>query len=222
MLDKVIRLSIARPRALALTTKLFGAMALLVMTVLGVATNSKATPLHWTLHIENAPVNVVGSFVYDADLDQYSNVSFTVSGLTTSQGTQGNGVYDNLTYGSPTVIWLWRDANNNGTVDYSDTSLSNQDWGIYVAFDTNWGITDAGGTVGIHVYTIGTCYLQSYGTGPCDALWPRFSPGDMTGNYITANAITPLPAALPLFLSGLGALGLFGSRRKKTVASRRA
>jgi hypothetical protein len=35
----------------------------------------------------------------------------------------------------------------------------------------------------------------------------------------TATAATPLPAAIPLFASGLGALGLFGWRRKRTARS---
>ena len=230
MLDKVIQFSIARVRALALTFKLFGAMTVLVMATLGTATTAQATPLLWTLHIQNAPVNVVGSFVYDADLDQYSNFSFTVSGLTAPVGsgldyTPGNGVYDNFTYGDAKNIWLWRDANNNGILDYGGTTLSGQDWGINVTFDVVWGITDAGGTVGIHIYSIGTCYNDNsgnYGILPCDARWPRFTPGDMTGNYITANAITPLPAALPLFLSGLGGFGFMVWCRRKAVAARAA
>lgn len=36
------------------------------------------------------------------------------------------------------------------------------------------------------------------------------------GEFITSpSAATPLPAALPLFATGLGALGLFGWRRKR-------
>ena len=36
---------------------------------------------------------------------------------------------------------------------------------------------------------------------------------------INAASATPLPAALPLFVSGLGALGLFGWRRKRKAAT---
>ena len=33
--------------------------------------------------------------------------------------------------------------------------------------------------------------------------------------------VTPLPATLPLFATGLGALGLLGWRRKRTTAARK-
>jgi hypothetical protein len=41
---------------------------------------------------------------------------------------------------------------------------------------------------------------------------------DLFGSFLVLDA-TPLPAALPLFASGLGALGLFGWRRKKKAAA---
>jgi hypothetical protein len=39
---------------------------------------------------------------------------------------------------------------------------------------------------------------------------------------VTLGVVTPLPAALPLFATGLGALGLFGWRRKRKLAARAA
>jgi len=36
---------------------------------------------------------------------------------------------------------------------------------------------------------------------------------------MTMNATTPIPAALPLFLSALGGLGYFGWRRRKSAAA---
>jgi hypothetical protein len=42
---------------------------------------------------------------------------------------------------------------------------------------------------------------------------------DSGGSTLTFAAETPLPAALPLFASGLGALGLLGWRRKKKAAA---
>ena len=46
--------------------------------------------------------------------------------------------------------------------------------------------------------------------GSCDGVNPTALRVEMTGT-----AATPLPAALPLFASGLGALGLLGWRRKR-------
>jgi hypothetical protein len=42
-----------------------------------------------------------------------------------------------------------------------------------------------------------------------------FSNGEDIGNLTVINGATPLPAALPLFATGLGALGLLGWRRKR-------
>jgi hypothetical protein len=43
--------------------------------------------------------------------------------------------------------------------------------------------------------------------------------GQLDGLFGAITAPTPLPAALPLFASGLGALGLLGWRRKRTTRS---
>jgi hypothetical protein len=43
-------------------------------------------------------------------------------------------------------------------------------------------------------------------------------PGELTVTIVATSA-TPLPAALPLFATGLGALGLFGWRRKRKAAA---
>jgi hypothetical protein len=37
------------------------------------------------------------------------------------------------------------------------------------------------------------------------------------GSFLVRNVVTPLPAALPLFATGLGAFGLLGWRRKRKV-----
>jgi hypothetical protein len=42
---------------------------------------------------------------------------------------------------------------------------------------------------------------------------------DASGTITSTPAPTPLPAALPLFAAGLGALGLLGWRRKRTARS---
>jgi hypothetical protein len=55
----------------------------------------------------------------------------------------------------------------------------------------------------------------------CSAAGGSYSGGNctITGMVGTSLAQTPLPAALPLFAGGLGALGLFGWRRKRKTRS---
>jgi hypothetical protein len=43
----------------------------------------------------------------------------------------------------------------------------------------------------------------------------RADPGFLFLDDVSVNAVVPLPAALPLFATGLGALGLLGWRRKR-------
>jgi hypothetical protein len=54
--------------------------------------------------------------------------------------------------------------------------------------------------------------------GSVTATWTANQPGQgltLTYDYTPATSATPLPAALPLFATGLGALGLLGWRRKR-------
>ena len=41
------------------------------------------------------------------------------------------------------------------------------------------------------------------------------TPGAYSGSLIASPSVVPLPAALPLLLSGLGAFGVFGARRRR-------
>jgi hypothetical protein len=66
----------------------------------------------------------------------------------------------------------------------------------------------AGGQYGLADF--GDTAAFSFGTLPPGVSWTSAS-----GEFLTS---TPLPAALPLFASGLGALGLLGWRRKRKVA----
>jgi hypothetical protein len=67
------------------------------------------------------------------------------------------------------------------------------------------GFSPLGGTVGLVTYL-----------GP----WPgTFSGGSFDTVLTLAPVATPLPAALPLFASGLGALGLLARRRKRKNAA---
>jgi hypothetical protein len=57
-----------------------------------------------------------------------------------------------------------------------------------------------------------TCNFFYFGIGSNDPS------GNVVLEEITAVSSVPLPAALPLFATGVGVLGLLGWRRKKTAA----
>jgi hypothetical protein len=57
---------------------------------------------------------------------------------------------------------------------------------------------------------------EGAGGGVGDTITVDFSVG---GSVVSPNAVTPLPAAFPLFATGLGAIGLFGWRRKRKNAA---
>jgi hypothetical protein len=61
---------------------------------------------------------------------------------------------------------------------------------------------------------------QDFNTPPGSTTFGAFS-GSVDGftTHVTTPSIIPLPAALPLFATGLGALGLLGWRRKKKAAA---
>ncbi len=59
-------------------------------------------------------------------------------------------------------------------------------------------------------------YMGGFVSGPPPLTGPPPTPTNVLGNINSvSSAATPLPAALPLFATGLGALGLFGWRRKR-------
>jgi hypothetical protein len=66
------------------------------------------------------------------------------------------------------------------------------------------------------VVIAGGAYGCSHIDGGTSCVYPFGTFADAPG---TVEAVTPLPAALPLFATGLGALGLIGWRRKRKAAS---
>ena len=132
-----------------------------------------------------------------------------------------------------------------GTLGYwsfaSDGSLSTE-WAIPDFVGSSFiTIVDSSPFITIDLYKGGTCidgtcsgeHLFSY-AGPQTDSWESnvnvaimnsLSPGApwLPGSYFLAidppTTTTPLPAALPLFAGGLGALGFLGWRRKRKVAA---
>jgi hypothetical protein len=118
-------------------------------------------------------------------------------------------------------------------------------WTVTNILNINGGgptVLSVTGISGVHLNSGGNYYLQASASGDADEGWYTNSIGlsgtllilrsdetdpvlqegtlgafDIIGD-ITAASATPLPAALPLFAGGLGALGLLGWRRKKKAA----
>jgi hypothetical protein len=84
-----------------------------------------------------------------------------------------------------------------------------------------WAVNAANGQI---IYTINdNGYLNSLYGGTFAISWAMTCANDIIQGIIPpggggTQGSTPLPAALPLFISGLGLVGFFGSRRKKRMA----
>ncbi len=81
------------------------------------------------------------------------------------------------------------------------------------------------GNSGVDVFVITTAALFGF-SDTTGLLSVSVANNNSVGNYAFDDVITggslapvPLPAALPLFASGLGILGLFGWRRKRVAAA---
>jgi hypothetical protein len=72
--------------------------------------------------------------------------------------------------------------------------------------------------LGTSTFTILNRTIAQLDATPGTYTWTWGSAADQSFT-IEIEATTPLPAALPLFATGLGALGLLGWRRKKKVAA---
>jgi hypothetical protein len=103
-----------------------------------------------------------------------------------------------------------------GAFDFTMVSGLAPDQGLDTAFYTGSGNIGTGpGQTGV------VLELTSTGLGPGGVAWA----GNGTGQGLTLvydyTPATPLPAALPLFATGLGGLGLLGWRRKRKAQAGR-
>jgi len=83
--------------------------------------------------------------------------------------------------------------------------------GSTIPFDNNGPLFDFGNGIVGNIYSAGSTFYFSV-TNPSSL----YNPGDVG---TVAVSETPLPAALPLFASGLGALGLLGWRSRRRAAA---
>jgi hypothetical protein len=103
----------------------------------------------------------------------------------------------------------------NGLLDFSEiTSFSGMtDFNIHVLWPEVFQLPSISG------FVVGNSPIS--GCAPLEWCFGINTPGESNGVGLWTYSLsaTPLPAALPLFASGLGALGLLGWRRKRKAAA---
>jgi len=164
------------------------------------------------------------------------NISGTFSGdpTLTPNGTPGVFV-QNLTGDGDDTIYGSFTPTSQSTVDFShppNILISGGSFTETFAKGTLFGTSNGNGTAsGLGTATFTLDFVFTGGTGQfagdtgeatVTGTITRTSATteSITGTYTgTLTAATPLPAALPLFATGLGALGLLGWRRKRKNAA---
>jgi hypothetical protein len=143
------------------------------------------------------------NFVYSGPADVVYQVYFTAGPVLFDHGAGPEQIV-----ASPYITGMWNMSaivtNSSGPGSFSTQSVSGQ------GLPSEFSVT--GGLLGY------SCY-----GGPCnDFTVAQITPGmglEINYNEGMIAVATPLPAALPLFAGGLGALGLLGWRRKRKAAA---
>jgi hypothetical protein len=175
-------------------------IALVAFQVDGASAGTADPPFDWTIPgigFGTFDASPVGGGVFDV-----TNVTGTIYGYPITGLDSGYAIPDQQIYpGGPPFV------------DYGGVAFDAFNGTTSVAFnifyDTSTTDDYACGLVGYCL--IGPGIPGSTGLGP-----PRDTDMPITFNLVAA---TPLPAALPLFATGLGALGLFGWRRRRINAA---
>lgn len=161
----------------------------------------------------------LGSSAADTDLLEISigGAAFTpVSGtLANVSPTQTGSSYDFGTIAAGTILTFAIYNENTGDTLTSDPTL-NADGDQHV-----WSTDYAYGTVSGTTCPGSNCVPSGTLLAFEDLLAGQNSDFDYNDYEVVVAGLdpTPLPAALPLFATGLGVMGLFGRRRKRTAAA---
>jgi hypothetical protein len=199
----------ATPNALAM----LGAGALLVGTV--TANASPVSP--YVVTLEQQGLNVVATGAGEFDLSGLSS-----AGLSASLVPEIDAPLPRIITGVGGQMDLYTGAtgpNSFGTgSEHSADSASGDSVGVSDPTPTHYILVPQGyvsGTALSDSATYDNATFATLGVTPGTYRWTWGSDADQSFTLEIGPVATPLPAALPLFGSALGALGLLGWRRKR-------
>ena len=199
-------------------TKLLGVVGACMLALTGSAANAATFDINVSFAtaivkiyptVQDIPLNPIPGFV-DPPTILYGTIDITNNTLTRISLRQD----DFATFSSlPTVISPGVTFTNLNTTTFSASD------------DENWTLTSTallgGGLYGGNVELTATNGLLTFAS--LNYFYQPGRPFDLEtivySNFTGTITQTPLPAALPLFATGLGALGLLGWRRKRKAAA---
>ena len=180
------------------------ALAALCLT----ATSAAAAPIQWDLNYSNGIGAAIGSFVYDADIDTYSDINVALLEI----GTVNNSVADTVVgqlINSPGTP----DENNEVLFGSSSLDLTGT---LRLSFNTQPGslFSNAGGVIDLGFIGFSRCFNSDCS----DFLGITNASGTgVTSLTGTPVSVVPLPASGALLFGGLAWLGWHGGRRRRSA-----
>jgi len=186
-----------------------------MLTLISVPQASAAT-IAYSVNITEGPNDLDGTITTDGTIGLLASSNITAWSLTISSsgapvtltGTPGNSVLSltSMNLSATSTALSWNFSGPMGSLMFEGTGMLTGDYAAFVSFG------DASGGV-FQTFILGSPRIAELTSG-CQVI-----ASTTTSATPSCLATTPLPAALPLFVTGLGALGLLGWRRKRKAAA---